>query len=600
MEGSWRIPNPVPQVIAAEYEADVVILGGGQAGTCAAAAATEEGASVIVIEKKTEKRMGYNGGGQVGQINSQFAKSKGVPDVDVVEFINDWQLRANNRANTALISKFAHKSGECFDWIVSRLTDEQRADIQIRQVTPDGQVYNPKVDQSGIKTWVGCVCLQLGYQAVAMNALRAESVQRGAKWFYGATGWLLEKENGAVTALIAKTGDGQFIRCKAKKGVLLSAGDFGGNSEMVRELCTEPIDYMPESNPRAFAGCDGTGVQLGVWAGGKLEPRPISSMGGSYNYPGGSPSDPIGTTAALWLNAHGRRYCNEGFGDVVLSGIQSMRQPKGILSVVFDSKIFDQLKAQAPGHLSFDYTSEQEKAGLQQLMDKAMGKIDGDVNVQIGAPKTNTAHAPGEGPGGFGVPGGPGGPGGAPGGGMPPMDGMPGGGPGGPGEGPGGPGGPGEGPGGPGGPGGGPGGPGKVTLVGSDTLEGLADKLGYSGQDKENFLSSVARYNQLCYAKRDEDFGKEASLLFPIDTAPYYGYSSQKSIGTFMCTTGGLLTDENQNVLDSDYEPIPGLFASGNTCGGRFGLQYSTPVSGISIGIAQTLGREAGIYMAKL
>lgn len=582
MEGkTWRTPNPTPENIAAEYEADVVILGGGQAGTCAAAAATEKGASVIVIEKKTEKRMGYNGGGQVGQINSNFAKSKGVPEVDVVEFINDWQLRSNNRSNAALISKFAHKSGECFDWIVSRLTDEQRADIQIRQVTPDGQILHSKVELSGIKTWVGCVCLQLGYQAIAMNALRHESEERGAKWFYGATGWLLEKENGRVTALIAKTENGEFIRCKAKKGVLLSAGDFGADSEMVRDLCTEPVDLMPESNPKAFAGCDGTGVKLGVWAGGKLEPRPLSSMGGSYTYPGGSPSDPIGTTAALWLNAHGKRYCNEGFGDIVLSGVQSMRQPKGILSVVFDSNIFEQVKAQAPGHLSFDYSSQGDIVGLQQQMDKAMGKI-GEVTARVGSPKNGDQVV------GGGMP--PMG-GGAPGGGMPPMgDGAPGGGPGGPG----GPGG------GPGGPGGGPGGPKGVTLVGSDTLEGLADKLGYSGQDKENFLASIARYNELCYAKRDEDFGKEASLLFPIDTAPYYGYSSEKSLSPFMCTTGGLLTDENQNVLDSDYEPIPGLYASGNCCGGRFGPQYSTPVSGISIGIAQTMGREAGIHIASL
>lgn len=139
-----------------------------------------------------------------------------------------------------------------------------------------------------------------------------------------------------------------------------------------------------------------------------------------------------------------------------------------------------------------------------------------------------------------------------------------------------------------------------VKIVGSDTLEGLADKLGYTGKDKENFLASIARYNELCYAKRDEDFGKAPHLLFPIDKAPYFGYCSEKSPGPFMCTTGGLLTDENQNVLGSDFEPIPGLFASGNCCGGRFGLQYSTPVSGISIGMAQTMGREAGIYMASL
>ena len=62
---------------------------------------------------------------------------------------------------------------------------------------------------------------------------------------------------------------------------------------------------------------------------------------------------------------------------------------------------------------------------------------------------------------------------------------------------------------------------------------------------------------------------------------------------------GGLLTDENQNVLGQDFTPIPGLFATGNCCGRRFGPQYSTPTAGVSIGIAITLGREAGKEAAK-
>lgn len=71
-------------------------------------------------------------------------------------------------------------------------------------------------------------------------------------------------------------------------------------------------------------------------------------------------------------------------------------------------------------------------------------------------------------------------------------------------------------------------------------------------------------------------------------------------MGPIIVTTGGLLTDENQKVLDRDYEPIPELFATGNCCGGRFGFQYSTPVSGISLGMAHTLGREAGRWIANL
>ena len=61
---------------------------------------------------------------------------------------------------------------------------------------------------------------------------------------------------------------------------------------------------------------------------------------------------------------------------------------------------------------------------------------------------------------------------------------------------------------------------------------------------------------------------------------------------------GGLLTDEDQRCLDKDFEPIPGLYASGNTCGRRFGTQYAPPMAGASISVAITLGREAGKAVA--
>lgn len=67
-----------------------------------------------------------------------------------------------------------------------------------------------------------------------------------------------------------------------------------------------------------------------------------------------------------------------------------------------------------------------------------------------------------------------------------------------------------------------------------------------------------------------------------------------------MTTIGGLVTDGTQNVLDQDYEPIPGLYATGNCCGRRFGPQYSTPIAGLSIGFAITLGREVGRDTAHL
>ena len=68
-----------------------------------------------------------------------------------------------------------------------------------------------------------------------------------------------------------------------------------------------------------------------------------------------------------------------------------------------------------------------------------------------------------------------------------------------------------------------------------------------------------------------------------------------------LVTVAGLVTDDNFNVLREDYTtPVKGLYAAGNCLGQRFGIGYSTPSAGISIGIAMTHGRVAGKYVAAL
>ena len=68
----------------------------------------------------------------------------------------------------------------------------------------------------------------------------------------------------------------------------------------------------------------------------------------------------------------------------------------------------------------------------------------------------------------------------------------------------------------------------------------------------------------------------------------------------FLCTTGGLWTDNDQNVYDEQLDVIPGLYAAGNCCGRRFGVQYSTPIAGVSVSMAQTLGHILGTHLAQL
>ena len=148
------------------------------------------------------------------------------------------------------------------------------------------------------------------------------------------------------------------------------------------------------------------------------------------------------------------------------------------------------------------------------------------------------------------------------------------------------------GPAGPGGPGGG------VTMYCSDDLATLAGYLGYTGEAADNFVASVERYNELCDQGRDEDFGKDPHLMIRME-APYYAYCAEKEIGTPMVTTSGLLVNQDSQVLDQNCDPIPGLFSAGNNSGSRFGYQYTTSISGVSLGFAQTQGYLAGKYVAE-
>ena len=134
----------------------------------------------------------------------------------------------------------------------------------------------------------------------------------------------------------------------------------------------------------------------------------------------------------------------------------------------------------------------------------------------------------------------------------------------------------------------------------ANTLDELADLLGYKGGAKENFLKEIEHYNELCKAGADTDYGKDAVYMVPIEKAPFYGGtgSSSHSSNPMMVTMSGLITDETQNVLNKDWEPIEGLYASGNCLGGRYGMGYSTPFAGNSVGMAITHGWIAGHQVA--
>ncbi len=130
----------------------------------------------------------------------------------------------------------------------------------------------------------------------------------------------------------------------------------------------------------------------------------------------------------------------------------------------------------------------------------------------------------------------------------------------------------------------------------ADTLDELADKLGI--EDKAAFLASVERYNELCEAGVDKDFGKDAKWMNAIKTAPFYGIRRHLRVSA-LCS--GVYTNANGQALDANKNPIDGLYCVGNL-GGQFygGADYPFHATGLSLGRCYTFGRLAGKHSASL
>jgi succinate dehydrogenase/fumarate reductase flavoprotein subunit len=125
-------------------------------------------------------------------------------------------------------------------------------------------------------------------------------------------------------------------------------------------------------------------------------------------------------------------------------------------------------------------------------------------------------------------------------------------------------------------------------VVVADTPEELAEKMNVP---IAVFTAAFQRYNELAALGKDEDFGKRKELLLPLDKPPYYGMKFGPAL---LAVVGGLRVDTDMRVLDEKSEPVPGLYALGNTAGGRYGVDYPIHVAGNSLGTALTYGYLLG------
>jgi succinate dehydrogenase/fumarate reductase flavoprotein subunit len=122
-----------------------------------------------------------------------------------------------------------------------------------------------------------------------------------------------------------------------------------------------------------------------------------------------------------------------------------------------------------------------------------------------------------------------------------------------------------------------------------DTIEALLDMLDI---DKATALASIERYNELCHKGKDEDFGKKATRMWPIETAPFYAFCL--GLAPNLANMSGLESDEDCHTYDADRNIIPGLYVAGNMQGNRYAVQYPIAMEGAASGMCMYYGYVAG------
>lgn len=142
-------------------------------------------------------------------------------------------------------------------------------------------------------------------------------------------------------------------------------------------------------------------------------------------------------------------------------------------------------------------------------------------------------------------------------------------------------------------------------FIKATTVDDLARQ---TGVDAAGLAQTLARFNALARAGKDDDFGRGASAfdryfgdpahapnpnLGAVETPPFYAVRLYPGD---LGTKGGLLTDEFARVVDAQGRPIRGLYASGNTSASVMGRRY--PGAGATLGPAMTFSYVGVDHMA--
>lgn len=458
-----------------DAEADVIVVGLGIAGSCAMMEACDRGAEVLVLERAgggggTSANSGgliYLGGGTPVQ------KATGFDD-EPEEMFKFLVAASGPAADEEKIRPYCDGSVELFHWLEAQGLPFKRSfygEPGMESPTDDCLVFTggedaapfdqiarpaPRGHKPQVEGKAGPFFMQKILEATGRRAASLETDTLCET--------LVVEVDGRVVGVVARTAGEERV-FRARRGVVLSAGGFSVNSEMV----ARHVPQLEGCNPKnATEGDDGRGIRMGQAAGGTTLRMDQAEVALPVTIP-----HRLGR--GIFVNRLGQRFINEDtyYGHI---GVEALFGQDGEAWLLVDESSY-----------------EVNMVGMQPAF---VGETIAELEEEAGFP------------------------------------------------------------------------PGALQ-------------------------ATVGLYNRFAERGQDPLFGKRASMVQPITSAPFALLDARKEHCFYACMTlGGLVTRPGGEVVNPDGEVIPGLYAAGRTTALFTGRGYAG--SGISLGDGAFFGRWAG------
>ena len=366
--------------VAKTVDVDVAVVGCGIAGVAACRSVAEDGGLVAAFEKADGPQCRSGEYAVInGKVQAKWGRNTWTRE-QIDDIIDSHMVESTYRCKRSIMSKWAHNIGETFDWWVEANPDLYYAETT-RSAIPDESadnfiipIFYPLPEHYDWKQErFPCYPTSVEFkpdQHVTVEANMQKAIDTGnVQTFYGCFVEKLIMDNGRCVGLYARdAATGEYIKCNASKGVILSTGDYSQNTKMLKHFCPEVI----ENNIQClFTNVDvegnftnqGDGIQLGMWAGAQVQQSHapmIHHMGGGADLAG---VGVMGNAGFLNLDLNGKRFMNEDLPGQQLENQIELQKNRESWQI-FDSNWPEQLPYMPAAHGGAcyyeDYASEDE------------------------------------------------------------------------------------------------------------------------------------------------------------------------------------------------------------------------------------------------